>query len=202
MQAVFVPTLMIDEMVEESKLAVDLGVDYFVIKQCSLPDEGQSGMSWFDVNYYDKPEVKEALQKCQDMSNSRTKIIPKWNVIMQKGQRNYKHCPAVSLISEISGNGDWYPCGYMFGEKPGLERYKFGNIQENNIKEIFESDHYWNVIHEMETNFDSQTQCKGCCRLDKCNEFCYKYIQEPDKIYTESYDLVTKEPFPKGINFI
>lgn len=179
MQAVFVPTLMAQEMVEESKLAIELGVDYLVIKQCSLPDEGESGMSFFDVNEYDKPEIDNALQKCQEMSTNKTEIIPKWNLIKQKGHKIYKHCPSVALISEISGNGDWYPCGYMFGEKPEFEQYKFGNVHEKSLKEIWESERYWEIIKYMETEFNSQKDCKGCCRLDSTNEFCYDYLHPP-----------------------
>jgi radical SAM protein with 4Fe4S-binding SPASM domain len=185
MQAVFVPTLMIQEMIEESKLAVSLGVDYLVIKQCSLPDDGSSGMEFFDVNDYDKPEIDEALQQCQSLSTDRTEIIPKWKLIKQKGEKPYEQCPSISLISEMSGNGDWYPCGYMFGEKPEFERYKFGNVHEKRLKEIWESDHYWEIVEHMENEFNVQTQCQGCCRQDSCNEFIDEYRHRP-----------------KGINFI
>lgn len=185
MQAVFVPTIMIDEMVEESKLAVKLGVDYFVIKQCSIPDEGDSGMAHFDVNYYDSPEVDKALETCESLSTSKTTIIPKWNMIKQKGEKPYERCPSISLISEISGNGDWYPCGYLFGEKPEFQRYKFGNLHNQSLKEIWESERYWKIIEHMEKEFDPHTTCKGCCRQDACNEFIHDYLNPP-----------------KGINFI
>ena len=172
-------------MIEESKLAVDLGVDYLVIKQCSLPDAGESGMEWFDVKEYDKPEIDQALQICQNLTTKRTEIIPKWKLIKQKGQKPYKHCPSISLISEISGNGDWYPCGFMFGGKLEFEKYKFGNVHDKSLKEIWESERYWEIIKHMETEFNVQTQCQGCCRQDSCNEFCYEYLNPP-----------------KGINFI
>jgi radical SAM protein with 4Fe4S-binding SPASM domain len=185
LQAVFVPTIMIDEMVEESRLAAELGVDYLVIKQCSLPDDGSSGMAHFDINYYDKPEVDEALKKCESYSNEVTKIIPKWNLIKQKGRKNYSYCHSISLISEMSGNGDWYPCGFMFGEKPEFEKYRFGNVHEKSLKEIWESDHYWKIVEHMENEFDVQKECKGCCRQDKCNEFLSDF----------------RNP-PRGVNFI
>jgi radical SAM protein with 4Fe4S-binding SPASM domain len=185
MQAVFVPTLMVQEMIEESKLAVKLGVDYLVIKQCSLPDDGSSGMSFFDVNEYDKPEIDEALKLCESLSTERTEIIPKWKLIKQKGEKPYEYCSSISLISEMSGNGDWYPCGYMFGEKPEFERYKFGNVHEKSLKEIWESERYWEIVEHMEKEFNVQTQCQGCCRQDASNEFCFEYLNPP-----------------KGINFI
>lgn len=185
MQAVYIPGLMDQEMVEESKLAISLGVDYFVIKQCSLPDTGDTGMSWFDINAYDAQSVDETLKQCEDMTTSKTQIIPKWNLIKQKGQKPYENCFSISLISEISGNGDWYPCGYMFGGKPEFEKFKFGNVHQNTIEEIWKSDRYWEIIEYMETKFDVHKGCRGCCRQDKCNEFCCNYRQKP-----------------KGINFI
>lgn len=185
LQAVYIPGMMDQEMIAESKLAVDLGVDYFVIKQCSLPDSGSSGMSWFDVNKYDEKSVDDTLQECESLSTAQTKIIPKWNLIKQKGEKPYETCSSISLISEISGNGDWYPCGYMFGDKPEFGRFKFGNVHDATLEEIWQSDRYWEIIEYMENNFDVHKDCQGCCRQDKCNEFCYIYKQKP-----------------KGINFI
>jgi MoaA/NifB/PqqE/SkfB family radical SAM enzyme len=182
LQAVFVPTIMAQEMIEEARLAVELGVDYFVIKQCSLPDEGQTGMAQFNLNDYDRPNIKEALKKAEYLSTDKTKIIVKWNVISQKGVRNYKGCPSIPLISEMSGNGDWYPCGFMFGNKKEFERYKFGNIHEKTLKQIFYSDRYWYVIKKMREEFNVQTQCKGCCRQDQVNRFLDNYLNKPINI--------------------
>jgi radical SAM protein with 4Fe4S-binding SPASM domain len=175
LQAVFVPTLMSEEMIEESRLAVELGVDYLVIKQCSLPDAGESGMAQFDVKLYDDPRITEVLEECQAMTTDRTEIIPKWNLMHQKGGKPYDHCPSISLISEISGNGDWFPCGYFFGDKPQFSDLKFGNVHDNRLFEIWASDRYWKIIEHMENEFVPSQMCKGCCRQDKCNEWCHNY---------------------------
>lgn len=185
MQSVFVPTTMKEEMLHEAKLAVELGVDYFVIKQCSLPDNGESGMSTFDLNEYDKKETDDVLHQCENLSTEKTEIIVKWDIIKKKGQRDYCGCPSVPFISEMSGNGDWFPCGHMFGDKPQFSEYKFGNVHEKTLKEIFQSGHYWEVIRRMNEEFNVKTQCKGACRLDKTNEFCWNYLRKP-----------------RGINFI
>lgn len=179
LQSVFVPSMMIDEVVEEAKLAVKLGVDYFLIKQCSLPDAGQTGMIHFDLNDYDKPEVKDALKKCEDMSTEQTAIIPKWGIMALKGTKPYEGCKAPPLISEISGNGDWFPGACMFGNEK-YEEFKFGNVEEKNLKEIWESDRYWKIIEKMK-KFDVQNSeaCGGCCRLDPVNIFLDNYLTEP-----------------------
>jgi len=186
LQAVFVPTLMANEMIEESKLAQKLGVDYFVIKQCSLPaPDKKTGMMNFDLNDYDKPEIQEALQTCENLSTKQTKIIVKWNTIAQKGKRPYDGCLSIPLISEMSGNGDWYPCGYMFGENSKFkEEYRFGNVHEQSLKKIFSSSRYKKIIDKMKT-FDVHNDCCGSCRQDRTNEFCYNYLNKP-----------------KGINFV
>jgi len=72
MQTIFVPTLMANEIIEEARLAIKLGVDYFLIKQCSLPDKGQSGMMQFDLNDYDKPEIQKALKEAESLSTKKT----------------------------------------------------------------------------------------------------------------------------------
>ena len=185
LQSVFVPTTMKEEMLKEAILAVELGVDYFVVKQCSLPDNGESGMSHFDLAEYDKKETEDVLKQCETMSTDKTQIIVKWDIIKKKGQRDYQGCPSVPFISEMSGNGDWFPCGHMFGKKTQFSDYKFGNVHEKSLKEIFKSDHYWEIIKKMRNEFNVQKQCKGACRLDKANEFCWNYLQKP-----------------KGINFI
>ena len=118
------------------------------------------------------------------MSTDKCKIIVKWNVITNKGKKDYKGCTSIPFISEMSGNGDWYPCGYMFGDKPEFKKYKFGNVHKKRLKDIFESKRYWDIVNKMK-KFDVQKGCFGACRQDKCNEFCSNYLARP-----------------KGVNFI
>jgi len=179
MQSVFVPTIMKDEIVAEGKLAAELGVDYLIVKQMSVPDKGQSGMIHFDLDIYDSPEIKDALANCEAYANDKTDIVVKYNAMDRKGRRDYDHCPAVPLISEMSGDGSWYPCGIMFGDKPQYDRYKFGNVHETSLKEIWESDRYDEILKMMRYEFDNQTQCSACCRLDPANKFIHDYLDKP-----------------------
>jgi radical SAM protein with 4Fe4S-binding SPASM domain len=185
MHTIFVPTLMATEIIDEAKLAIDLGVDYFLVKQCSLPDAGQSGMMQFDLSDYDKPEIRQALQHAENLSTDKTEVIIKWGLIKDKGKKPYKGCPGIPLLIQVSGNGDVYPCGHMFGDKPQFLKYKMGNLHETRLSDIVNSDKYWEIIKEMRYNFDVQTQCHGNCRHDRLNEFLAEYLDKP-----------------KGINFI
>ena len=177
LQSVFVPTDMMNgEVIPESQFAVDSGVDYFVIKQCSLPDEGQSGMAHFDLDLYDSPEVQRLLSEAESMSTDRTTIIPKRKSMDYRvGKRPYDHCVDAPLLFQVSGNGECYPCGYLFGD----ERYCYGDLKENTLKEILNSERYWSIINQMVNDFDVNKQCRGQCRHDMSNEFIHQYLHPP-----------------------
>jgi len=183
LQMVFNPKLMMKEVIPLAQFAIDSGVDYFVIKQCSLPDKGESKIAQFDINLYNNSNVIKILKKAQAMSTNKTKIIPKWNIINLKGEKKYDHCYGVQFLPEISGDGGVYPCAYFFGgNNPKL---CYGNVHKNSLEEIFNSKRYWRIVKYMNKKFNPKTQCKGCCRQDKTNEFISEYLNKP-----------------KGINFI
>ena len=190
LQAVYVPGLMDKEMPKLSKLAVSLGVDYLVIKQCSLPEfeksvggEGRASVNdvSFNVNDYDKPEVRDMLKSCEAMSTKKTDIKVKWDFMEMGKKRPYDHCVDVPFIFQVSGNGKCYPCGYLFGN----EEFEYGDLNEQGLEEILKSEKYWGIIDKMINNFDVHNDCAGCCRHDKINEFVSEYLDKP-----------------KGINFI
>jgi len=184
LQSVYVPGMMDRDMIEESSLAVTLGVDYFLIKQCSLPDGNlRVGQVEFDVNDYDSQRVKAILQACESMSTKETKIIPKWALMEQKGKRPYNGCLGIPLLIQISGNGDVYPCGQMF-QKEKYKDYFIGNIHDTPFRELVKTERYWEVMKKMK-KFNVHKDCAGACRQDKVNEFCYNYVNRP-----------------RGINFI
>jgi radical SAM protein with 4Fe4S-binding SPASM domain len=170
--------LMAKEVIPEAKFALESGVDYFLIKQCSLPDAGETGMAQFDVKAYDDSRMVELLQQAQSMSNERTDIVPKWNIINLKGAKKYEHCVGVQLIPEVSGNGDVYPCAYFFGN-PKYDDYKYGSLEDSTLEQIVSSERYWKIVKRMNEEFDPKTQCKGCCRQDKSNEFIWEYLHPP-----------------------
>lgn len=187
MQAVFVPTIMGREMVEEAKLAVRLGVDYMVIKQCSLPEgSDKAGMMQFDLKDYDKPEILDGLREAESLSTDKTQIIVKWGLIEQKGAKPYEGCPAIPMLLQISGDGDVFPCGHMFGGKTQYDPYKIGNVHDERFRDMVRSDKYWEIVRAMREDFDVQTQCSGACRHDRLNEFLHNYTREK----------------PRGVNFI
>jgi radical SAM protein with 4Fe4S-binding SPASM domain len=195
MQAVYIPGTMDEEMIAEAKLAVLLGVNYFVIKQCSLPDAGETGMEMFDVNAYDSQKTLDTLKICESLSTPETQILVKWNTIKAKGKRPYDGCCSIPFISEMSGNGDWYPCGHMFGDKERFKKYKFGNVHEKSLKEIFNSTEYWKICDAMRDEFDVHKDCKGACRQDHTNKFIHDLMVGNGEYLENNGDIM-------GINFI
>ncbi len=184
LQMVFNPMLMSEEVLPLAQFALMSGVDYFVIKQCSMPTDDDS-VAQFDMKLYDSKKTQELLEIVEKFSTPKTKIIPKWNLIAQKGKKFYDRCCSIPFISEISGNGDWYPCGYMFGGKPEFDKYKFGNLHKQSLKQMLDSDKYWEIIRKMREDFNVHKSCKGNCRQEKTNEFSWNYLHPP-----------------KGINFV
>lgn len=159
-----------------SYFALKHGIDYFVIKQFS--DPGCKEMSRFNLNWYDSSFTQETLAKAAGMSNKVTKIIPKWGMIASKGKRPYDHCVDCPLIFQISGNSRCYPCGFLFNN----EKYCYGDLKVQTLKEILESRRYWDIIKYMKEKFDVHKDCMGCCRHDFTNEFIWDYLHPPTHI--------------------
>ena len=78
-----------DEIIPFAKLAVDLGVDYGVIKHCSDDEFGTLG-----VDYSKYEGMYKLLDEAEKMSNDKTKVIVKWDKLYNVGicnDKNNKH---------------------------------------------------------------------------------------------------------------
>ncbi len=179
LQAVYVPKLMDEEMIKESELAQKLGVDYFLIKQCSLPEKDSSvGAVSFDVSDYRSSRTRDVLKQCESFSSDKTDVVVKWNYMDMERERPYEHCVDIPLIFQISGNGKCYPCGFLFGN----DKYLYGDLNDTPIEEIVGSDRYWKIVDDMVNNFDVNKDCTGCCRHDGINRFISEYLDKPNAV--------------------
>ena len=175
LQMVLIPQAL-DEVIPEANLAVALGFDYFVIKQFS--DPGCDELSRFSLDWYDRPDVLEILKQAESLSNEVTKIVPKYDMIHSKGIRKYDRCVDCALLFQISGTSKCYPCGFLFGN----EKFCYGDLKKQTLKEILDSEHYWEVIKYMREKFDVHKDCTGCCRHDFINEFLWNYLHPPEHL--------------------
>lgn len=140
-----------DEIIPFAKLAVDLGVDYGVIKHCSDDESGSLG-----VDYSKYEQMYGALEQAESMSNDVTKVIIKWEKIMNKGVPSYSRFYGPQFLLQISGSGLIAPSGMFFNAK--FSKLHIGNFAEERFIDIFKSERYWRAMDYLASSaFDAQT---------------------------------------------
>ena len=140
-----------DEILPFAKLAVDLGVDYGVIKHCSDDEFGTLGVD------YDKYEsLYGDLQNAEKLSNDHTKIIVKWEKIKNGGKPSYNRFYGPQFLLQISGSGLVAPSGMFFNAR--YSKFHMGNFSDERFIDIFNSDRYRKIMNYLASEyFDAQT---------------------------------------------
>lgn len=174
LQMVLTPTN-VDQVVALAKLGRELGVDYFVVKQCADTVENALGV-------YDKLDkyagYEEALKEAESQSTEGYNVIIKWEKVMNKGVRGYSQCLGAPFLLYSSGDGKLYPCGMFFEFKE--EEFRLGDLVKNSFKEIIESDRYWDVMRRV-AEIDVKT-CYTNCRTHCINEFVWQIKHPPEHV--------------------
>ena len=139
-----------DEIIPFAKLALDLGVDYGVIKHCSDDELGTIG-----VDYSKYEDMYELLKKAEAMSNDK-KVIVKWSKIKRKGKPTYNRFYGPQFLLQISGSGLVAPSGMFFNAR--YSKLHMGNFVDERFKDIFKSERYRKIMNYLASpNFDAQT---------------------------------------------
>lgn len=165
-----------DEIIPFAKLAVDLGVDYGVIKHCSDDEMGTLGI---DYSRYESmyPLIKEA----ENMSNNKTKIIAKWSKIMDKGVSSYNRLYGPQFLLQLSGTGLVAPSGQFFNAK--YSKLHMGNFCEERFIDIFKSNRYKKIMDYIASpSFDAQTMMGTLPITHYVNEALDNHIKGKKKI--------------------
>jgi MoaA/NifB/PqqE/SkfB family radical SAM enzyme len=140
-----------DEIIPFSQLAIDLGVDYGVIKHCSDDENGSLG-----VDYSQYEQLYGKLNEAEKMSTEQTKIIVKWEKIMDKGKPSYNRFYGPQFLLQISGSGLIAPSGMFFNAK--FSKLHIGNFTEERFIDMFKSENYWRAMNYLASPaFDAQT---------------------------------------------
>ncbi|MDG2000816.1 MAG: radical SAM protein [Alphaproteobacteria bacterium] len=140
-----------DEIIPFSKLAVDLGVDYGVIKHCSDDEFGTLG-----IDYSKYEEMYPLLEEAEALTNGKTKIIVKWDKIKDKGKPSYKRFYGPQFLLQISGSGLVAPSGMFFNAR--YSKLHMGNFVDERFIDIFKSDRYSQIMDYLASPyFDAQT---------------------------------------------
>ena len=140
-----------NEIMPFAKLAVDLGVDYGVIKHCSDDEFGTLG-----VDYSKYEDMYDLLEQAEKLGNEDTKIIIKWDKIKNKGKPTYKRFYGPQFLLQISGSGLVAPSGMFFNAR--YSKLHIGNFVDESFKDIFKSERYWKIMNYLASpSFDAQT---------------------------------------------
>lgn len=180
-----------DQILPLSHLAVNLGIDYLVIKSCSdTPDNSLSSPT------HEYLELKNIFSSAEKLSNDRTKIIVRWEKLGNLGNKSYKTCYGTRFIIAISGNGNVFPCGHWFDIEK--DRFIMGNVNSDSLKSILLSDKYKKSQNEI-LKLDLRN-CETNCRQHQVNITLDK-LSKSTNILNEISNLEVL-PSQKHINFI
>lgn len=139
-----------DEILDFAKLAIDLGVDYGVIKHCSDDEYGTLG-----VDYSKYEDMYSLLMQAELLSNEETKIIVKWEKI-KESKSTYSRFYGPAFLLQISGSGLVAPSGMFFNAR--YSKFHIGNFTEKRFIDIWKSDAYWDVMNYLASpKFDAQS---------------------------------------------
>ena len=140
-----------DEIIPFAKLALELGVDYGVIKHCSDDEMGTLG-----VDYSKYESIYNLLEEAEKLSDENTKIIVKWEKIKNKGKPSYKRFYGPQFLLQISGSGLVAPSGMFFNAR--YSKFHIGNFVDERFKDIFKSKRYREIMNYLASPFfDAQT---------------------------------------------
>ena len=157
----------VDQLVPLAKLGRELGVSYFVVKQCA--DTVASDLGVFDkLDQY--KSYTDLLSEAESVSTPDYDVIIKWHTIMKKGAREYEQCLGVPFLLYTSGDGRVYPCGMFFDYRE--EEFRMGDLTTQSFADIIASDRYWEIVEKVRTSIDIH-QCYASCRTDQVNEFLW-----------------------------
>ena len=179
-----------NEIIPFSKLAVDLGVDYGVIKHCSDDEMGTLG-----VNYSKYEELYNLLNEAESLSNDETKIIVKWDKIKNQGKPTYSRFYGPQFLLQISGSGLVAPSGMFFNAR--YSKFHIGNYVDERFKDIFKSDRYSKIMDYLASSyFDAQTMMGTLPIQHYVSEALDNHVKGIEKIQP-----ATKEE-PLHVNFL
>ena len=130
------------EIIPFAQLALDLGVDYAMIKHTSDDETGSMGI---DNQAYES--VSEAIRQAEKMSTEQTYITAKWSKIT--GQNAwpppYKRVYGAPFLLQISGSGLVAPSGMFFNARHS--KLHIGDYTQERFIDIFHSERYWRAMN-------------------------------------------------------
>ena len=171
--------MIIEENLKDIENAVnlfsDIGVDYIVFKPFSKHPQMEKIK---DINY-----TKDTLDYIEDICGKNKERI---NIIFRRNSfekyieksKQFERCYALTFWGYIDSKGDFYTCSIFLGD----ERFKAGNIYDDNIKNILFSGKRKSSIDYGLNWLEIAKECRVNCRMARVNEFLEMLSHKPEHI--------------------
>ena len=168
----------VDEIVDFGRRVKELGVDIYIVKAFGW-NSGMENKVGDNINrgFYDKHKyIKEQLDEMSDCSF--TALYRSTRIDSVFGEKGYEECYASPFHAFIAANGSVYPCCNL----PGIEQYEFGNINRENLKEIFFDEKGRRVEVLKNLKRAHLSPCASGCKLELMNKYLNDIIHPSDHI--------------------
>ena len=138
----FVTPQDIEEIIPFAQLAVDLGVDYAMIKHTSDDEVGSMG-----INHQAYDKVKEIIRQAEKLSTDQTVITAKWSKLsgVNAWPPPYKRIYGCAFLLQMSGSGLIAPNGMFFNARHS--KLHIGDYTQERFIDIFNSERYWRAMN-------------------------------------------------------
>jgi len=188
-QMVLMPELK-DEIIAFAQLGLDLGVDYAVIKHCSDDEQHTLG-----IDYSKYEQLHALLVQAEAMSTETTKIIVKWDKILDGDKTPYQRVYGPPFLLQISGSGLVAPAGMFFNARYG--KMHIGNFTEERFIDIWRSERYWQTMNYLASPaFDAPTMMGTLPIAHYVNTALDRHVKGVERIVQAS------GPKPLHVNFL
>lgn len=160
-----------DQIVPFAKLAREIQPDFAIMKHCADSVDSELG-----VDYREYSPLFPAFREAEALSTPNCRITVKWSRIQNEGKRDYNRCLAPPFLLQMSGSGLVATCGQKFN--PKYSKYHLGNITQTRFRDIYQSEHYWDVIRYLASDeFDATIDCGPNCLQTNSNSWLDKHMK-------------------------
>lgn len=130
------------EIIPFAQLALDLGVDYAIIKHTSDDETSSLGV---DSQAYES--VSTSIRQAEAMSTKQTLITAKWSKMIGENAwpPPYKRVYGAPFLLQISGSGLIAPSGMFFNSRHS--KFHIGDYSQERFIDIFHSGRYWRIMN-------------------------------------------------------
>lgn len=171
-----VQTLLLPENATEIEglagIVRDLGLDYLVVKPYSQHPQSRSDR-YKHIHYGPYMQLAERLKKFNTDHFQvifRLGTMQKWD----EKKKPYQQCLALSFWSYVDALGNVWGCSVYLED----DRFRYGNIYEQNFQQIWEGEKRRKSMAFVENNINPAS-CRVNCRMDAINRYLWDLKHPP-----------------------